>query len=138
MNIGLDGVLLYDSTVGNTPTVEMTNVRDLSYSDERGEGDISTRGSSFELSKTTMRKFAIEFEMVVNDDDTDYAAMLAAYEGNLPVAFICKSKSDGAGIEADFYVVKFTRSENLRDAQYVSVSIKPTYIARYPSWISAS
>ena len=113
--IGLDGILLR-GTVGATATVVMTNVKDLSFPDERSVADISTRGSPIELTKTTMRKLSISWSMNVDDTDLDYAAVQGAYLTNAALSFKCISATGDSGIDADWYVSKFNQQQPLRDA----------------------
>ena len=135
--IGLNAKL-YRGTAGSTAATEMKNVRDLSMPDERGEADISTRASGFELFKSTLRSLSIEFQMLWDEDDADFAAVMAAYQAQTPLAILCLSASDGAGIDADFEVLKVTKSENLRDGIYADVVLKPVYVTRYPTWQNAT
>jgi hypothetical protein len=132
--IGLDAVL-YRGTAGNTAATLMTNVRDLDCKDERSKADTSRRGSNIKLTRATMAEVAITFEMVVNDADADYMALRAAYVANTPLAFLCKSASDGHGVDADFSIMKFSRKEPLDGGQLVEVEIAPTYVSRYPAWV---
>jgi hypothetical protein len=136
-NIGLEGVL-YNGVAGTTAATEMTNVRDLTWNDDRDEADVSSRGSEFKLTRTTMRNHSLGWQMLVDDDDTDYAAMKAAFVGNTVIALKCISKSDGSGIDADYQIKSFGHSEALTDAQYVDVEAIPTYLTRYPSSVAAS
>jgi len=135
--IGLNAKL-YHGTAGATAATEMANVKDLSMPDERGEADISTRGSGFEVIKSTMRKLSLEWQMLYDELDSDFAAILAAYVGQNAIALKCLSSSTGAGIDADFEIVKITKSENLKDGVYADVVAKPTYLTRYPAWVDDS
>lgn len=128
----------YRGAAGSSASTEMKNIRDLTVNDERGEADISNRGSEFELIRTTMRKVSFDFQMNADEDDADYAAILAAYVNRTPIAWKCLSAADGSGIDCDVEVLKLTRNEALRDAMTADVTVKPTYHTRYPEWVDAA
>ena len=135
--IGLDGIL-YRGTAGSSAATQMTNVKDLSFPDERSVADISTRGSTIELGRTTMRKLSISWSMNVDDADADYAAIQTAYLANTPLAFKCISATTDSGIDADWNISKFNQQQPLRDGQTVEVEITPTYVSRYPAAVSGT
>jgi len=124
---------LYRGPVGATATTEMKNVRDLNAPDERGEGDISSRGSEFELSVSTMRKLSIEWDINENEADADFVAIRDAYVNRAPIALKCISTAGGTGIDADFEITKFAKKEPLNGPITRDVAAKPTYVSRYPA-----
>lgn len=145
--IGLNAILYSGPANATPPTTtyandtggKMLNVQDLAYNDERNEADISTRGSVFELAVATNRKFSISFSMVADESDLEYADMLEFYLANTPRAFKCISSTGGTGIDADFYIMKLSHKEGLKEAIIAEVELKPTYqkvgagTARYPT-----
>ena len=46
------------------------------------------------------------------------------------------SDGEGNGLDADFVVTSFSRSEPLEEALKVSVTCKPTLVSRAPTWVS--
>jgi len=132
--IGLNGKL-YRGTAGTTAATLMTNVRDLSTPDELGEVDISTRGCLVELVAIALEKFSIDFQMLVDPSDADYTAIRAAKIARGPLAFKVLSDTDGHGMDADFVITKFSEGQPLREGQAVDVTIKPTYMTRYPAFV---
>jgi hypothetical protein len=132
VNYGLDAKL-YRGTAGATASSEVANVRDLNYDSEWQEEDISTRGSLFELSGATMLKVGINWEMIANDADADLAAIRGAHEIKTVLAFKIVDKASGKGIDADFLVMKCARKQGLKGVITYDVSIKPTYVTRYPA-----
>lgn len=131
VNYGLDAKL-YRGAAGSAAATEVKNVRDLNYDSEWTEEDISTRGSPFELSGATMMKVAINWEMIANDADVDLAAIRDAHEAKTVLAFKILDKASGKGIDADFLVFKCARKQGLKGVILYDVSIKPTYVTRYP------
>jgi hypothetical protein len=112
----------------------MNNVRDLSMPDERGEADISCRGSDWELVKSTMRKIELGWQMLWDEDDPDFQAILAAYNARAPIALMCLAAANAQGPDADWEIMKFAKTEDLRGATVADVVAKPTYVTRYPTW----
>ena len=132
INRGLDAKL-YRGTAGSTAATEVKNVRDLNYDSEWSEEDISTRGSTFELSAATMQKVSVNWEMLADDADVDLDAIRSAHETRTPLAFKIIDKAGGKGIDADFVVSKCARKQGLKGVITYDVSIKPTYVSRYPA-----
>ena len=56
-----------------------------------------------------------------------------AYFTNTAIALFA-SDGDGNGLDADFVVTSFSRSEPLEEALTVSVTCKPTLVSRAPTW----
>jgi hypothetical protein len=139
--IGLDAVL-YLGTVGSggvaSYSTPMNNVLDLTLNLEHNEAEITCRGSEWDLFALTTKKCEISFEMIWDEDDADFEDILAAWVGKTVINMKCLSSSDGAGIDAEWQVFKLERSEPLKDVIKASVTIKPTYSTRYPSWVNAS
>jgi hypothetical protein len=131
--LGLDAALYQGSTL-------MKNVRDLTLNDEKAAVDISTRGSKFALSKGGMRTISLEWEMLWDESDADFAAILAAYNSDTGLIKLkCLSSTDGSGIDADFEITKCVRTESLKEGILASVTAVPSYggtAARYPTWVS--
>ena len=132
--VGLDAKL-YRGTAGAPATTEMLNVRNVKLPIEKGEANISRRGSRWELTKATLKKASVDFEMINDDADADVQAIATAFFADTPLAFKILDKESGHGLDADFEITKFERSEDLEDAQVISVSIKPTYVGRWPAWV---
>ena len=132
--IGLDAKL-YRGPAGAPATTEMLNVRNVKTPVEKGEANISRRGSRWELTKATLKKATIDFEMINDDTDADVQAIATAFFADTPLAFKVLDKASGHGLDADFEIMKFERAEDLEDAQIITVSIKPTYVGRWPAWV---
>jgi hypothetical protein len=129
---------LYRGTAGSTAATEVKNIRDLTFNDEKGSADISVRGSTFELGMPTLRKITLDFEMVVDETDADYAAILAAYVAGTAIAIKCVSSTYGSGVDMDCLIQKMNRKEPLKDIITADVSLVPTYITRYPAAVVGS
>jgi hypothetical protein len=129
--IGLDAKL-YRGTAGSSPSTEMTNVRDVTMPDSMAEANISRRASAFHVVKPTRRTIEVNFTMLNDDADADLTALRAAYAAKTALAFKVLDKTSGKGVDADWYIMKMERSEPDETEQTYAVTIKPTFITRWP------
>ncbi|MBN2132868.1 MAG: hypothetical protein JW741_25440 [Sedimentisphaerales bacterium] len=130
--IGLDAKL-YRGVAGAPAATEMTNVRDVTLADEKGEANISRRGSRWSVVKATRRKVSVNFTMINDDTDADLIALRAAYAADTPLAFKILDKTAGKGVDADWEIMKMERGEPDETEQTISVTIKPTFVTRWPA-----
>ena len=135
--LGLEAKL-FIGAAGSTPSTELTNVKDVTLNLETGEADVTTRAArGWRVSAATLKEGSVEFEMVWDPTDTGFNQVQTAFFSNGAIALFV---SDGAGngLDADFVVTSFSRSEPLEEALTVSVTCKPTYLTREPAWKTAS
>ncbi len=132
--VGLDAKI-YRGTAGATPSTEMTNVRDATFGDTRAEANLSRRASWFHVIKTTRRSLEVNWTMINDDTDADVSALWTAWNANTALAFKVLDKASGKGVDADWYITKFERSEPDETEQTIAVTIKPTYITRWPAQV---
>ena len=118
--LGLDAKIFH-GTAGTKATTEMSNVTDVTLNLETGEADITTA--------------SVEFEMIWDTADSGFTAIQQAYFNNSALSLFV-SDGDGNGLDADFVVTSFSRSEPLEEALKVSVTCKPTLVSRAPAWVS--
>jgi hypothetical protein len=138
--IGLDAKL-YVGTPGSGGVVygdAMNNVLDLTLTLEHNSAEITCRGSEWDLFKQTTKKGELQFDMIWDEDDADFLAILEAWVHKSIIDVKCLSSSDGSGIDAEWQVGKCERSEPLKDVVKASITLIPTYSTRYPSWVDAS
>jgi hypothetical protein len=142
MKIGLEMKLYRNTGTYESPTwTEMTNVRDVTLNLEKGEADVTTRGSGgFRATKGTLKDASLEFESVYDPDDADYVALETAYFNDtaldVAVADGDIAVSGTKYIRAEMEVFSFSRSEPLEEGVTVSVSMKPTYSAHPPAQVT--
>jgi len=124
--LGLDAKLFHGAA-GATANSEMKNCKDVTLNLETGEADITTRAAEgWRITAATLKDASLEFEMVWDTADD-------AYFNNTAIALFA-SDGDGNGLDADFVVTSFSRSEPLEEALTVSVTCKPTLVSRAPTW----
>ena len=141
IRLGMEAVLNYKTggQDGAGSWVELANVRDVTLSLEAGEADVTTRSNSgWRAVVATLKEASVEFEMVWDTADAGFGAVKDAYLNNAPIGMqILDGSSSGAGegLQADFMITSFSRSESLEEAITVSVTAKVTYSDTPPSWI---
>ena len=118
---------------------EVSNVKDVTLTLEAGEADVTTRGNNgWRATVATLKDAGIEFEMVWDSADPDFAAVRDAFlnRGAVEVAVMDGpiATSGSQGLRATCMVTKFTRTEPLEEAITVAVTIKPTFSANPPIW----
>ena len=129
---------LYRGAAGAQAAMEMKNVKDVTLNLEKGEGDVTTRAAAgWRNYIGTLKDASLEFEMNYDTTDSDYSALLSAYLNNTALAFFV-SDGSGNGLDADWVITGFNTSQPLDEAVTVSVTAKPTYVSRAPSWVGAS
>lgn len=139
--LGWEGILNYKA--GGVAAVgsyaELTNVRNVTLSLEAGEADVTTRANNgWRATIPTLKEGTIEFEMVWDESDTGFTAVKNAFFGGTVLGIQALSGDPGQGLEADFAVTNFSRNEDLEEAMIVSVSLKITYSATAPAWITVT
>jgi len=75
-------------------------------------------------------------------EDAAFSEIQEAFFGNTPIEFAIMSgpmtDPDSEGLRATCDIFNFTRNEALEEAIMVDVTIKPTYAANAPEWISGT
>jgi hypothetical protein len=133
--LGLDAKIFHGAA-GQTATTEMTNVTDVTLNLETGEADITTRAAEgWRITAATLKEASVEFEMIWDTEDSGFNAIQSAYFGNSALSLFV-TDGEGNGLDADFVVTSFSRSEPLEEALKVSVTCKPTLVDRAPAWKS--
>ena len=133
--LGLDAKLFHGAA-GSTASSEMKNCKDVTLNLETGEADITTRAAEgWRITAATLKEASVEFEMIWDTADSGFNAIQQAYFGNSALSLFV-SDGEGNGLDADFVVTSFSRSEPLEEALKVSVTCKPTLVSRAPAWVS--
>ncbi len=135
--LGLDAKL-FIGAAGAKAATELTNVKDVTLNLETGEADVTTRAANgWRAMAATLKEGSVEFEMNWDPDDAGFKQIASAFFGGGAISLFV-SDGLGNGLDADFTVTQFNRSEPLEEALSVSVVCKPTYLTRAPAWTTAS
>jgi len=138
VKLGMDAVLNFKSGgVGGVGSwTELANVKDVTLSLETGEADITTRANAgWRAIVGTLKEASVEFEMVWDTADAGFTAIKDAFFNNTVIGMQVLDAPMGSGLEADFSITNFSRSEQLEEALTVSVTAKVTYAGTAPTWI---
>ena len=141
VKLGMEAKLYRNDGDYETPDwVEMTNVKDLTLNNEKGEADVTTRkNNGWRATVGTLKDGSIEFEMVWDTEDENFTAIQEAYFGNTSIEFAVMDgdieEAGSQGLRATMSVMNFTRNEPLEEAITVSVTAKPTYAEHAPEWL---
>ena len=138
IELGMDAVLNFKSGgVGGAGSwVELANVKDVTLSLETGEADITTRANAgWRATVGTLKEASVEFEMVWDTADAGFTAIKDAFFNNAVIGLQVLDGPAGEGLEADFSITNFSRSEQLEEALTVSITAKVTYDGTAPAWI---
>jgi TP901-1 family phage major tail protein len=141
IKLGMEAKLLYKvgGQEGGGAWTELTNVKDVTLSLEAGEADVTTRANSgWRATVATLKEASVEFEMVWDTTDAGFGAVKDAYLNNAPIGLQVLDGATGQGLQADFMITSFSRSEPLEEAITVSVTAKVTYSATPPSWLEGT
>lgn len=141
LKLGLDCKLY---RLENGAWVELTNAKDVTLGLDKDTADVTTRGGDgWKQTVGTLKDASIDFEMVWDTSDTHFAAVFASFLNNTAIKIavmdgdISAAAGASQGLVAYMSVVKCGRNEKLTEAVIASVSLKPTYGATAPTWVSS-
>lgn len=144
VKLGMDAKLYRNTGTYASPTWnEVKNVKDVTLNLEAGSADVTTRGNGgWRANIATLKDASLEFEMVWDTADDDFAAIRTAFLGNSTVEFAVldgpAATAGSQGLRATMAITNFSRAEPLEEAIKVSVTAKPTYADHPPEWMTAS
>lgn len=136
--LGMNAKLYYKAggVAAGGDYTELGNVRDVTFGLEKGEADVTTRANNGWRARTgTLKDGTLEFEMVWDTEDDGFTALKDAFLDGDVVGMKVLDEEDGSGLEADFEVFNFSRTEPLEEAIKVSVSMKIARSETAPVWI---
>ncbi len=144
VKLGLDAKMFRNTGTYATPVWnEIKNVRDVTLSLETGEADATTRGNNgWRATVATLKDGSVEFDMVWDSADDDFTAIRDAFLNKTALEMAVLDgdvATPGAqGLRASFMVTNFSRNEPLEEAITASVTVKPTYSANPPTWMTTT
>jgi hypothetical protein len=142
VKLGLDAKMFRNTGTYATPVWnEIKNVRDVTLSLETGEADATTRGNNgWRATVATLKDGSVEFDMVWDSADDDFTAIRDAFLNKTALEMAVLDGDVAAagsqGLRASFMVTNFSRNEPLEEAITASVTVKPTYSANPPAWMT--
>lgn len=73
--VSIDMNLSYNSTTYASPTLAVVNCRDVNLGLNWGEADVANRGINLALFEPTLQVRELEFDMIIDETDVNYAAI---------------------------------------------------------------
>lgn len=118
---------------------EMTIVKNVGLSLEKGEADATTRGNNgWRATLGALKNGSLEVEMIWTKGDTNADAIISAFTGNTQVELAVMdgdiTTSGNSGLRASFEVLNFNRQEDLEDVLAATFTLKPGVSANAPAW----
>lgn len=122
---------------GKEPSTEMTNVQDVTLNIERGEADVTTRGSTWDMFAGTTNSASIEFGMIYDPNDDDMKAILNAVLAGTTLSLFV-TDGNGNGFKSDCQFFSASLGQPLKEASTVTITAKPTRATLLPQFVWAS
>ena len=135
--IGLDGKF-YHGAAGATAATEADNVRNVNLNLSKRTAEALRRGKKWVAKKPIATEASLEFEMYDIEGDTFLAAVKDAFMNDTRIALFPTDAASGEGLDADYYITNFSRSESNEEFITYSVTAEPTDEARDPAWDSVT
>jgi len=140
IKLGMEAALKYKTggQAGAGAWTALGNTRDVTLNLEAGEADVTTRANSgWRATVATLKEASVEFEMVWDTGDVGFTAIKNAFFNTDPIGLRILDAAAGQGLQGDFSITNFSRSEALEEAITVTVTAKVTYSTTAPSWIGS-
>jgi len=140
--LGLEACL-YIGAVGATHTAlsvetnEVTCARSVDLSRTSAMADVTRRGSDYRLQRRALKEASISMELIYDPGDPVFKRLSDSYESGEAVGLFV-SDGFGSGLLCDASVTEFSQSQPMEDIITVNAVLVPTFVSRYPAWISAT
>lgn len=131
--IGLDGKF-YRGAAGSTPSTEADNVDNVNLNCSARMAEAVRRGKTWVAKKAIILEATVDFELFDIEGDAFVAAIKAAFLGKSRIALYPTDADSGEGLDADYYISNFTRSESNTEFITYKVTAEPTDEQRDPNW----
>lgn len=142
--IGADCILYRNTGTYDTPVWdEVPLVKDLTQTLEKGDADISTRGSGgWRVKIGTLKDGNLQFDLVWETGDEDFEAVRDAYLNNTLLDLAAMdgdiTAAGSQGLRAEMSILSFTRAETLDGAVMAAVKAQPGSVVNAPEWMVIS
>lgn len=142
--LGLKCKLYRNTGPRNVPVwVELRTARDVTLNLEKGEADLSSRGTGgWEAVVFTLKKAGLDLELVYDPEDAGHAALLDSFLNDTLIDTLVLdgpvTTPGSQGLRADMGVGKFSRKEPLVQGVTVDSNLKPIYSSNPTAWYTAT
>ena len=138
--IGFEAKIFYGAA-GAKASTELKHIADsVSLNIEKGSAEVAVRSSGWKKVLSGLKDASVEFTLAGDTSDAGFLAIQNAFFNDTAIAlFIADAETGGVGLDADFEVISFNRTEDLEEVINYAVSVKPSANSeREPSWQSGS
>lgn len=138
--VGFEAKIFY-GVAGTKAATELKHVQDsVSLNIEKGSAEVAVRSSEWKKVLSGLKDASVEFTLAGNTADAGFQAIKTAFFNNTPIAlFIADAETGGSGLDADFEVITFNRTEGLEEVINYAVTVKPSAKSeREPDWVDGS
>jgi hypothetical protein len=135
---GIDGKAYYGAA-GSTPSTELDSAAKVSLKITLAEGQFPSRATAFELSDVATLKPEVEITI---KNATRNATAIGFFwtKATTRAAFALKvldAATGSRGMDADWIITSFNNEQDYETPQDWVFTMKPTYVTRYPQFITA-
>ena len=139
--LGKDAAINYKvgGQTGGGAWITLGNVMDVTLDLSTSEADVTTRNNKgWKATVAAIKDGSVDFDMVWDTTDAGLTAIKDAFLANGVIGLQVFDGPSGEGLQADWMITSFSRTEPLEEAIKVSVTAKPTFSATAPSWLAGS
>jgi len=132
--MGLNGVFNY-GTAGSQAATPADNVDGVNLSLNAETAEAKRRGKTWVASNVTYLSAELTWKMYDIEADAFLMAIKNAYTGKGKIALYPTDVAAGEGLDADWYITGFNRTEDNDGYIMYDVTAKPTDEQRDPTWV---
>lgn len=130
----IDGVFYY-GTFGSQASTDTDNVDDVELGLSTINAKILRRGKLWEATKVLAFTGQVSFTIVAIEGDAFFSAIQTAFFARALIAlWPTDLAAAGEGLDADYTVTEFSRTESNRDVVKYKVTAMPSDESRDPIW----
>lgn len=131
--MGLNGVFKY-GTAGSTAATTTTNISTVEIALSARVAEAVRRNKTWVAKKPYVLEATLTFTIWDVVGDAFMAALETAYTTKAKIALYPTTEQSGKGLDGDYYITNFSRSEDNEGFVTYSVEAVPTDETRDPSW----
>lgn len=131
--IGLDGEFLWGAK-GSSAATESSDVEDVQLELSAIAITALLRGDTWENNDVVALQATVSFNLYDREGGALVAALRAAFLAKDKIALWPKDITGGEGLDADYVITKFSRSEQTQEYIKYAVECKPNRAQRTPQW----
>ena len=118
--------------------IELKKVRDVTLNVDKGEADVTTRDNAgWKAMIGALKNGSVDLKMPWNTADEGFVALMESFflDQVIGLSILDDEIDVGTGLQADFEVFKFNRTETLEEALSADITVKPTFSDTAPVWL---